>query len=102
MAKKIISIFLILLFVLQLLPIKQVVQYFSIDNLVAEEISHPAKAASKNFSAIDEDAHLIHGHHFLLDLHFPASAVTTGIYKAMLPSSHADDIETPPPNAVIS
>lgn len=102
MAKKIISVFFILVFVLQLLPIRQVIQYFSIDNAIVEEILHTTKTPSKNFNIIDEDAHFIYDHHFLSQLHFPVSVVITGFYKAMLPSSHADDIETPPPNSVIS
>lgn len=87
---------------MQLLPVRQAVQYFSIDNVIVEEVLGAAKAPSKNFSTLDEDAHFIYDHHFLPHLHFPISVVTTGFYKAMLPSSHADDIETPPPNAVNS
>jgi hypothetical protein len=99
---KTISIFLILVFVLQLIPLKQVINYFFIDNQMTEEIAHTVKTPVKNFSSPDED------YHFLYDLqHLPYPylsllSTATGLYKDMLPSSHADDIETPPPNVLIS
>jgi hypothetical protein len=85
-------------FILQLLPIKQAVNYFFVDNITVEEIVHDAKTPVKPPTVIDED-------HLLNELHFmehPSlfGSVLSSLYKDMLPSSHADDVETPPPNAV--
>ena len=101
-SKKIISIFLILVFVLQLLPIRQAINYFFIDNQMTEEIVHINKPAAKNINTPDEDFHFINDQLSLLHTHLLVDIAAIGLYKEMLPSSHADDIETPPPNLAIS
>jgi len=100
-SKKIISIFLILIFVLQLLPIRQSINYFFIDNQMTEEIVHLNKSLTKNINTPDEDFHFINDHLSLLHTHLTIDIVSIGLYKEMLPFSHEADIETPPPNLAI-
>jgi hypothetical protein len=95
---KIISIVFIAAFLLQLLPVKQAINYFCVDNITVEEMVHDAKNPVKPTTVVDED-HLmneVHGmqHPFLFE------SVLSSLYTHMLPSSHADDVETPPPNAI--
>ena len=95
--KKIISVFLILVFVLQLLPIRQVINYFFVDNITVEEIIHTAKTPVKPPTVIDED-HIMSEFHYFEHPYLSAKNILSGLYKDMLPSTHADDVETPPPN----
>ena len=53
--KKTITVLLILVMSLQLLPVKQAVRYFFIDNIIIEEILDVSKNATKNFRFLDED-----------------------------------------------
>ena len=84
----------------QLLPVKQAVRYFFVDNLMIEEILHVNKNATKNFRLIDEDHNFLNEdchftpHFFLLkeEAYFQ--------YAEMLPFFHAADIHTPPPNSL--
>lgn len=86
---------------LQLLPIKQVINYFLVDNITVEEIINTAKSPVKPPSFIDED-HLITDFQFIDHHSIFGGNVLSSLYKNMLPSTHADDVETPPPNAVIA
>jgi hypothetical protein len=98
---KIISVFLTLVFVLQLLPVKQVIRYFYIDNAMAEELLHTAENPSKNVSLFGEEADLIKND--LLSFTFlPAPNPGLSNYEIVFPSTHAADIETPPPNSIIN
>jgi len=53
--KNFITAFLILVLVLQILPIRQAVRYFLVDNQTLEEVLHIDKGATKNFRLLDED-----------------------------------------------
>ncbi|MEO6719270.1 MAG: hypothetical protein ABIN67_02850 [Ferruginibacter sp.] len=95
--KKTITICLMLVLALQLLPVRQAVRYFFVDNLIIEEILDVNKNATKNFRLLDED-------HFLWesDLPTPHSFLVSNTaffhYAESLPFFHAADIHTPPPN----
>ena len=95
--KNIISAFLILVMVLQLLPVRQGVRYFLIDNQTVEEILHVEKSATKNFRFLDE-AHCVIdldflSHHFSIIKNFyPAHGAEN------IPAFHPADIPTPPPD----
>ncbi len=91
----------ILVFVLQLLPIKQTVRYFCFDNSITEEIVDINESAAKKINIAVEDHHFLNDHLYLLHTSLSVNYTAFGLYIAMLPSSHADDIETPPPNVVI-
>ena len=86
---------------LQLLPIKQAVQYFFIDNLVIEEIFHVNKNATKNFRLLDEDHFLFDGLHDVPSYLIPCNIVFFQ-FAELLPASHSTDIQTPPPNGFCS
>lgn len=95
--KNIISAFLILVMVLQLLPVRQAVRYFLIDNQTVEEILHVEKGATKNFRFLDEDHCVIDldflSHHFsIIKKFYPAHAAEN------IPAFHPADIPTPPPD----
>ena len=96
--KKIATFFLIFTLVFHLLPVKQAVQYFFVDNPIIEEIIHLSKNATKNFRFIDED------HNYTNDLTvvshlFTAVKISSSFhYNELLPVNHITDILTPPPN----
>ncbi len=94
--KRNIGVFLLLVFVLQLLPVRQVVNYFLEDNLSVEEIIDSSKSTGKA-SVIDEDQ-LVPEFHYWEHPLLAAKNIVSGLYKTMLPSTHTDDVETPPPN----
>jgi hypothetical protein len=96
-SKKIIPGFLILVLVLQLLPVKQAIRYFFIDNLMVEEILHVNKDATKNFRLLDED-HNITDIDFSLHHYILVKSKLANHFAESLPSNHAADIHTPPPN----
>ena len=91
----------ILVFVLQLLPVKQAVRYFYLDNPITEEIVDINESAVKKKNITDDDDHFLNDYHYLLLTSLSVNKSVLGLYITKLPSSHADDIETPPPNVVI-
>ena len=96
--KKLISFFLILVLAIQLLPVRQVIQYFFIDNQITEELAATAKAPAK-MQQLDEDK-LLH------DLDIPVSEFVILNKDAFfhfsdrLPALYTADILTPPPNHI--
>jgi hypothetical protein len=98
--KKIIPAFLILVLVLQLLPVRQVVRYFWIDNMATEETMHIDNSSTKNFNELDENHKFLPTFNYLL----PKFAIVTDILtlplNEALPLFHTADIQTPPPNWV--
>jgi hypothetical protein len=96
--KQTITVLLIMVMSLQLLPVKQAVRYFFVDNLIIEEIIHINKNATKNFRLIDEDHNLLwDADHFAPQFYILNSAAFFN-YAEILPASHSADIHTPPPN----
>jgi hypothetical protein len=97
--KKLVSFILILVLAIQLLPVRQVIQYFFIDNQVTEELAATAKAPVKNVQQLDEDK-LLH------DFDIPVSEFTILNKDAFfhfsdtLPSLYTAEILTPPPNII--
>ena len=83
---------------LQVLPIRSVVQYFFIDNVISEEILHTEKGATKNLRFLDEDHKCLYSDFYLL----PQVAITNNTtlfhFDEMLPASLSADVQTPPPN----
>lgn len=83
--------------VLQLLPVKQAVRYFFIDNFMAEEMQHISKDATKNFRLLDEDNSFADFdyslHHYKL-----LNNLISYHFAEVLPAIQAADIHTPPPN----
>ena len=82
---------------LQLLPVKQAVRYFFIDNIIIEEILDVSKNATKNFRFLDEDHFLWESDQFAPQLYLLNNTAFFH-YAEILPSFHAADIHTPPPN----
>ncbi len=97
-AKKIITAFLILVLVLQLLPIRQAVRYFWIDNMTTEEIVHMDKGASKIPNPLDEDHKLLSPFNYTLPKFAFANNTPYFHLNEALPLLHPADIQTPPPN----
>ena len=89
-----------LVLMLQMLPVKQAIRYFFVDNIMVEEILHVNKSATKNFRFLDED------HNFIFDMdnlqpHFTmAERIPSMHFSEMLPASLAADVHTPPPNRI--
>ena len=95
--RRIVTICLIGVMAFQLLPVKQAVQYFFIDNLIIEEILHVNKNATKNFRLLDEDHFIVDGVHCVPSFSIPVNIAFFQFAEA-LPVSHPTDIQTPPPN----
>lgn len=96
--KKVINSFLILVLVLQLLPVKQAVEYFFIKNPMAEELLHVNKGCEKPPRFMDEDHKALH----LLGYQLPQILIEKNKhafhYMESLPATWTADIQTPPPN----
>jgi hypothetical protein len=96
--KKIITIFLILVLAIQLLPVRQVIQYFFIDNQLTEELAATAKAPAKNIQSLDEDK-LLHDFEIPLSEFVILNKNAFFHFSDSLPSLYTIEILTPPPNA---
>ena len=95
--RRIVTICLILVMALQLLPVKQAVQYFFVDILIIEEILHVNKNATKNFRLLDEDHFIFDGVHCVPSFLIPLNMAFFQ-FAETLPVSYPTDIQTPPPN----
>ena len=97
-SKKIITAFLILVLVIQLLPVRQVVRYFFIDNPANEEMVEAGKGATKNMRFLDEDLHWLPGFANAQAVAFLPEKSSFFNYSEAIPAFHIADIQTPPPN----
>lgn len=98
--KKLVTVILILILVLQVLPIRQAVRYFLIDNQTTEEVVHLENGATKKFKLLEEDHKYLqelafHSQHFIFVNNIPALH-----YAETLPLFHYAAIHTPPPNCI--
>lgn len=95
--KKISGFILVLVLCIQLLPVRQVIRYFFVDNQLTEELADVSKGATKNLRQLDEDK-LLH------DFDIPVTAFIILHKEAFfhfadtLPSLYTAEILTPPPN----
>jgi len=98
MLKKIISIVLLFILLLQVLPLQQV-GYVLFSNQINEELPHgmeDGKSPVKKFTGIED--------HFLFTENsgHPLSAFTNStayiFYSSSIPANHTGEIHTPPPN----
>jgi len=87
------SCFFILVLLLQLLPIKQIIKYFFIDNQINEEIVETTKKPLQP----NEEKHL---HYFdaLAAIHSTFNKSAFFLFAETLPSLFTAEIPTPPPN----
>ncbi|CAN5511802.1 hypothetical protein BH11BAC3_BH11BAC3_15870 [soil metagenome] len=83
---------------LQLLPAKQAIRYFFIDNVMVEEILHVNKNATKNFRLLDEDHNFLWETMQITPQFFLIENIAFFQNSESLPIFHAPDIHTPPPN----
>lgn len=95
--KKLITVSLILVIVLQLLPVKQAVKYFLFDNIMVEEMIVLNKKVTENFRLLVED-HNIYDHDFSFNHYVFVSSKLSYHFAELLPANHSADIHTPPPN----
>jgi hypothetical protein len=97
--KKIINIFLILVLAIQLLPIRQVISYFFIDNQLTEEIVEVEKGAAKNIKQVDEDK-LLHDFDISINQFLSLNKEAFFHFADRLPLRYTAEILTPPPNCI--
>jgi hypothetical protein len=97
--KKLISFILILVLAIQLLPVRQVIQYFFIDNQVTEELAATAKAPAKNLLQPDEDK-LLHALEMPVSEFIILNKEAFFHFSDSLPSLYTGEILTPPPNSI--
>jgi uncharacterized membrane protein (DUF106 family) len=95
--KKTISIVLILVLAIQLLPVKQVIRYFFIDNQLTEELAENAKSATKNMRQLDEDK-LLHDFEIISSQFIILHKGAFFHFADTLPALYTIEILTPPPN----
>lgn len=96
--KKIITGFLVLVLVLQIIPIKQVIEYFFIKNTLTEELVDCHKSASKNLRLFDEDHKSLPPNDYLIPQLLLVNERIDFHYTETLPALQVKDIQTPPPN----
>ena len=95
--KTITGFILILVLCIQLLPVRQVIRYFFVDNPLTEELADVNKGATKNFRQLDEDKLL---HDFSIS-NTPFTILHKEVFfhfADTLPSLYTAEILTPPPN----
>lgn len=73
-------------------------RYFCFVNSTTKEIIDINESAAKKINTTVEDHHFLNDYFQLLYPGLLLNNIAFGLYVAMRPSSHADDIETPPPN----
>jgi len=86
-----------LVLAIQLLPVRQVIKYFFIDNQLTEEITHSDKGAVKNMRMLDEDK-LLHGFEIPATPFVILNKEAFFHFSDTLPSLYTAEILTPPPN----
>lgn len=96
--KKIISLYLAVVLATQLLPMKQVIKYFLIDNPLTEEITHAEKSPEKSQLQEDEYYNWVIPHYNLITFKYSFSGRGGFNFAESIPDSHSADIHTPPPN----
>ena len=95
--KKITSFILVLVLAIQLLPVRQVIRYFFIDNQLTEELAHDAKSVTKNLRQLDEDK-LLHDFDLATAQFIILHKEAFFHFADALPSLYTIEILTPPPN----
>lgn len=100
-SKKVISVLLILVFVLQMLPLKQAVRSFCFGKYTTEEIVDINDAAAKKINIADEDYQFLSDHLYFLHATLSVNNTFSGLYSTKLPFYLADDVVKPPPNGMI-
>lgn len=98
MLKRIISLVLVFTLLLQVLPLRQV-GYALFSNQINEELPHnmeDGKAPLKKFTELDDHLLFVGNTSHLLCVF--TSAATYIFYGCSIPSNHAGEIHTPPPN----
>ena len=93
-----IPLFLLLVMAFQMLPIRQAVKYFLVDNQTTEELAHLDKTAAKNYRLLDEDHKWIYEAGQLSAVFIPLTNAPVYHFEEMLPLNRSSDIHTPPPN----
>lgn len=96
--KRLFTAFLILVLVLQILPIRQAVRYFLIDNQTAEEILHIDDVSTKKIKLFEEEIKYLPEHAFFSQHYIFVNNIPALHYTESLPLFHSADIHTPPPN----
>jgi hypothetical protein len=95
-SKKLISVFLMLVFSIQLLPLRQIASWLQTSQMT-EELVHGSTAKAN--PGLDEvHKHFLAGQHLLDSRLFISSFESIEHQAEALTVRHADDILTPPPN----
>lgn len=97
MRKKIISLLLIVLLLVQVLPVKQV-GYILFSNQINEELPHGmdvGKETSKSPLFNNDLSHFSNTIHFLNSI---SKTYCFAFYASDIPSNHSTEVPTPPPN----
>jgi hypothetical protein len=98
--KRIIGILLVLVFLVQLLPIREAVYYFITDDSRIEEVADTSKSLEKGNNKFGENNFLIE-QYSLFYSYLSLTVSVAELHQSMVPSSHADDVESPPPNIIL-
>lgn len=96
--RNLLTAFLILVLVLQILPIRQAFRYFLIDNQTVEEILHADNDSTKKIKLLEEETKYLPEHAFLSQHYILVNNIPALHYTESLPLFHSADIHTPPPN----
>ena len=96
--RNLLTVFLILVLVLQVLPIRQAVSYFLIDNQTTEEVAHVEDAGSKKFRLLEDDHKCLPEFAFFSQHYIFVNNIPALHYAEKLPLFHWASIHIPPPN----
>ena len=91
-SKKLLSCFFILVLLVQLLPVRQVISYFFVDNQANEELVEVKKPLQPN------EEKLIHNFDPATALCAELNKKAFLVFSETLPSLYTAEIPTPPPN----
>ena len=92
-----ITALLVLVMAFQLLPVRQAVKYFLVDNVAMEETEEMEKSDSKTFRFWDDASTLLPDAQHFFHLVNLANKTACFPYDEALPLHHVADIATPPP-----
>ncbi|UAY52052.1 hypothetical protein [Ferruginibacter albus] len=90
--------FLLVLLSLQLLPVKQVINYFYDNSAATEELAHSHKNTVPCFKLLGEDGKWLMEHHYQVNHFICFINNPLHSYDEKIPLTHSAEIQTPPPN----
>ena len=97
MVKKIINIFLIIVFAIQILPIQQIGGLL-FGNQITEEVPHNIDDVAKDGYKVEGKGEFLATAFEAISPYFTTISISVKDMSVLFPHNHSTDIHTPPPN----